>query len=124
MAREDLVGIVPVVLADHLPQLLAQAPGVLESGVAVGALHRHHHVDAVRLAVDVLVDPPQLELELLGAEGERAEHAQSPGPAHRGGDVSAVGEGEDGELDAEHLAQAVLHRHTSGVEPVPGYVLG
>ena len=68
-----------------------------------GVLRRHDDVDAVRLAVDVLVDPVELDLELLGRERERAEHAEPAGLAHRGDDVAAVAEGEDRELDPEHL---------------------
>ena len=70
---------------------------------------RHDDVDAVGLAVDVLVDPVQLDLELLGREGERAEHAEAAGLAHRGDDVAAVAEGEDRELDAELVADRCTH---------------
>ena len=67
-SREDLVDVVPVLLADHLPELRAEVLGVAaEAELAVRRLHRHDHVDAVGLAVDVLVDPLQLELELLVA---------------------------------------------------------
>ena len=45
---EDLVDVVPVLLADVLAQLGADVAGVGEAGVAVDGLHRHHHVDAVR----------------------------------------------------------------------------
>jgi len=57
--------------------------------------------------VDVLVDPLELELELVGGERQGAEHPHAAGPAHRRGHVTAVGEGEDRELDAERLAQFV-----------------
>ena len=62
----------------------------LEADVAVDRLHRHHDVDAVGPAVDVLVDPVQLELELLGRERERAEHAHAAGVGDRGDHVAAV----------------------------------
>ena len=110
---EDLVDVVPVVLADHRPQLRADVRDVVDAGVAIRRLHRHHHVDAVRLAAHVLVDPVQLELELVGREGERAEHAHAAGVGDRGDDVAAVREGEDRELDAEHLGETVLHGVTS-----------
>ena len=72
-------------------------------------LLRHREVDAVRLAVDVLVDPRELDLELVGAERERAEHAVAAGLADRGDDVAAVREGEERELDAEPVTDRGLH---------------
>ena len=94
-------------LRHHLLQLGQQRAGVLEAGTDVR--RRDHDVDAVRLAVDVLVDPLQLELELLGRERERAEHADATGVRHRGHDIAAVAEREDRELDPEPLAQFVVH---------------
>ena len=72
-------------------------------------LRRHHDVDAVRLAVDVLVDPVQLDLELLGAVGERAQHSVAARLAHGRDDVATVREGEDRELDVETLADRGPH---------------
>ena len=69
----------------------------------------HREVDAVRLAVDVLVDPGELDLELVGAERERAEHPVAAGLADRGDDVAAVREGEERELDAELVADGGAH---------------
>ena len=51
-------------IRDHRLQLLDLGPG--EGG-------RHHDVDAVWLAVHVLVDPGQLDLQLLGGECQRAQ---------------------------------------------------
>src|SRR5262249_38297502 len=101
--------VVPVLLVDHLAQRRRQALLVVEALLAVDRLHRHHDVDAVGLAAHVLVDPGELHVELLGGVGERAEHAEAAGPAHRRRDVAAMGEGEDRELDAELLAQLVAH---------------
>ena len=61
----------------------------------------HDNVDAVGLAVDVLVDPGELDLELVGGEGEGAEDAEAAGLGDGGDDVAAVGEGEDGEFDVQ-----------------------
>ena len=110
---EDLVDVVPMVLADHRAQLRADVLDFVDARIAVGGLDRHHHVDAVRLAADVFVDPLQLELELVGRERQRAEHTHTTGIRDRGHDVAAVGEGEDRELDPEHLRETVLHRVTS-----------
>ena len=48
--------------------------------VDVERLLGHHDVGAVRLAVDVLVHPRQLDLELLWAHPDRAEHAEARRP--------------------------------------------
>ena len=84
---------------------------VLGGQVRVHALVlvRDHDVDAVGQVADVLVDPVELDLELLGAEAHRAEHAEPAGLAHRDDDVTAVGEGEDRELDAELVADRGAH---------------
>ena len=68
-----------------------------------------HDVDAVGLVADVLVDPVELDLELLGREADGAEHAEAAGLADGGDDVAAVGEGEDRELDAELVAEGGVH---------------
>src|SRR6266540_1445643 len=80
-----------------------------------GVLLRHHDVDAVRLAVDVLVDPVELDLELVVRERQRAEHAETARLADGGHDVAAVAEREDRQVDAEHLARAGLHACTSAI---------
>ena len=103
---EDLVGEVPVLLRDHRLE-------VGELGFVAAALpdvgHRHDDVSAVRLAVDVLVDPGQLDVELVRRVGERAEHAEASGAAHGRDDVAAMGEREDRELDPEILRDRRLH---------------
>ena len=78
---------------------------------AFGQLHlrRHDEVDAVGLAVDVLVDPGQLDLELVGGEVQRAEHAHAAGPGDRGDDVAAVTEREDRELEAHFPGESCAH---------------
>ena len=53
-----------VLLGDHVGELIRHALGVEVAGA--GVARGHHDVDAVGLAVDMLVDPVQLDLELLG----------------------------------------------------------
>ncbi len=72
-------------------------------------LGRHHEVDTVGLAVDVLLDPLQLDLELGGTEVQRAEHTHAAGAAHRGNNVAAVAERKDRELHAEVACERRLH---------------
>ena len=106
-ALHQLVDEVPVLLVDHRADLAHELLAVLP--VHVERLLRHHHVGAVRLAVDVLVHPAELGLELLGAHAHRAEHAEPAGAAHRGGDVAAVREREDRVLDADRVTERCAH---------------
>ena len=66
-------------------------------------------VDAVGVVADVLVEPLQLDLELLGREADGAEHADAAGVGDGGHHVAAVGEGEDRELDPEAVADLGVH---------------
>ena len=104
---EDLVGELHVLLrhhvAQHLPELLRVE--LVHPLVLAG----DDDVDAVGLVADVLVDPLQLHLELLGREADGAEHAEAARLGDGGHDVAAVGEGEDRELDAELVAEGGVH---------------
>jgi len=62
------------------------------------------HVDAIGLAVGVIVDPFQLPLQRLRRMRGRAEHAEAAGAADGGHHVAAMAEGEQGKLDAQHVA--------------------
>ena len=104
---EQLLDELPMPLGDHLHDLL-------DPEVAVVFSRRHelrwdHEVNAVRLAVDVLVDPVELDLELLRAEGQGAEDAEAAGATHRGDDVAAVAEREDRELESVAIAEVGVH---------------
>ena len=72
-------------------------------------LGRHDDVDAVGLAVDMVVDPAQFLLKLVRAECDTAQHAEATGVGHRGDNVATVTEGEERELDAELVADLCLH---------------
>ena len=90
----------------------------VSSSVDMSAIHalvlvRDDDVDAVGVVADVLVDPVQLDLELLRGEADRAEHAEAAGLAHGDDDVAAVGEREDRELDAELVADGGVHACSS-----------
>ncbi len=108
MVGEDLLAEVEVLLRHHLAQRLGQ---LLRGQVGVHAFVfvRDHDVDAVGVIADVLVNPFQLDLQLLGREADRSEHAEPPGLADRYDDVAAVGEGEYRELDAEFVADRGVH---------------
>jgi hypothetical protein len=77
--------------------------------VHIYGLLRHHGIDAVGLAAHVLVDPVELNLELLRAEAHRAQHTESARFADRRHDVAAMREGEDRILDPESVTQRGSH---------------
>ena len=62
----------------------------------------------------MLVDPGQFHFELLGGEGDGAEDADAAGVGDCSHHVAAVGEGEDGELDAEAVADLSVHGWSPG----------
>ena len=90
--------------------------GGVEPGAPLhpGQLLGDEDVDAVRLPAHRLVDPAQLDVELLRAVDGGAEHAEPAAPGDGGHDVAAMAEGEDGVLDAELVADAGAHGITVG----------
>ena len=107
VALQDLRDEAAVLVGDHRLQRVLEPIAGGQVGARGGG--GHHHVHTVRTASDVLVDPATLDLELLGGEGKGAEHAHAAGAADRGHHVTAVAEGEDGELEAEGLGDAGAH---------------
>lgn len=69
----------------------------------------HEDVDAVGLALHLLVDPAQLLIELLRGVGGTPEYAETARIRHGGHDVAAVAEGEQRKVDAVLLANGSLH---------------
>ena len=70
------------------------------------------HVDAIGLAVDMVIDPFQFPFDGLGCVDGRAQHAEAAGAAHRGHHVATMAEGEQGKFDTQHLADRRFHRIT------------
>ena len=104
---EDLQGEVTVPGRHEPADLLLQLVGVhLVHPLVLG---RDDDVDAVGLLPDVLVDPRQLDLELFGVEPDGAEHPDPARVGDRCDHVSAVGEGEDREFDAELATDLGVH---------------
>src|SRR5262249_29847887 len=56
----------------------------------------------------------ELDLQLLGGETDRAQHAESAGLADGDHDIAAVGKGEDRELDAKLIANGGVHAYSWG----------
>ena len=80
--------------------------------VAIGALELEgdQRVDPVATPSDMIVDPFQLHIELVGAERRGPEHTEAAGIHHGGDDVPAVTEGDDRKFTAQHVAQLRTHR--------------
>ena len=106
VAAEDVVDELLVLGGDELADVVDRVAAVLVAGV----LGRHDEVDAVGPVADLVLDPGEVDLELLGRVGHRAEHAEPAGLRDGGDDVAAVGEGEDRELDVEQVGDGGAHR--------------
>ncbi len=105
VAGENVVDELPVRVGDEGPDVVERVAPTLVAGV----LGRHDQVDAVRPVADLRLDPGEVDLQLLGRVGDRAEHTEAAGLRHRGDHVAAVAEGEDRELDVEHFGGGGLH---------------
>jgi hypothetical protein len=105
---EDLVREHPMLLGDGREQHLLELHRIDLALPLVFA--RNDDVDAVRPIAHVLVDPVELDLELIGREADRAEDTEAPGPTNRSDDVAAVGERKNRQLDPEPLAELRMHR--------------
>jgi len=104
---EDLAGERQMLLRHKRVQRLLEHFGGQVGRVHALVLVRDHDVDAVGVVTDVLVDPVQLDLQLLRSEAHRAEHPEATCLAHGDHDVTGVGEREDRELDVELVADGV-----------------
>jgi hypothetical protein len=77
-------------------------------------------VDTVDMIADMLVDPVQLLLQLLGAESHSSQYADTTRLANCHHHITAVGEGENRGLDAQLFAEFSLHAVTPVVVvPLP-----
>jgi hypothetical protein len=73
-------------------------------------LRGHDDVEPVRLAIDVRVHPHERLLQLLdGRVPYGPEHTQASGAAEGRGHLGRRREADDGELDAEQVADAGSH---------------
>jgi len=105
---EDLLSEIQMLLRHHLAQRLGQFFG-RQMRVHALVLVRDHDVHAVRVVADVVIDPLELDLQLLGREADSPQHAETTGLAHRDDDIAAVREREDRELDAEFVTDGSVH---------------
>jgi hypothetical protein len=109
VAAQDVVDELPGLGRDELDDVVERVAAARVAGVAGG----DDEVDAVGPVADLVLDPAQVDLELLGRVGDGAEHAQPTGLRHRGDDVAAVGEGEDRQVDGEQVGDGGAHQGSS-----------
>ena len=88
---------------------LAHGIGVEPALLGAGVLGREEEVDAVAAAVGLLLDPREVDLELVGGVGHGTQDPEPTGPGDRGHHVTAVAEGQDRELHPEHVGDLGLH---------------
>ena len=65
---------------------------------------RHQHVNAVRLAADMLIDPFQFLLHRFGRVRGRPEHAETACAADGSNNVAAMAEGKQRKFNPQHVA--------------------
>src|SRR5436309_15202614 len=99
MLRQQVDDELPMTLRD----LLCALRNVQIAGD--GLLLRHDEVDAIRLAVDMVVDPAKLLLQALRREAASAEHAEAARPADRRDHIPAMAKGEEGKFRASQAAK-------------------
>ena len=88
---------------------------VVRAGVLAYHVLGNQQVDTERLSVDTLVDPVQLDSQLLRIQADRAEDAESPSIRHLGDDIPAMRKGEKGKLDSEFSAEPRAHHFLTPV---------
>ena len=75
---------------------------------------RYQQVDAIGVAIDVVVEPAQLDIEGFRGVAGATEHTESAGVAHGGDHVATMAECEQRELDVEHGTDFVVHGRVPG----------
>ena len=70
----------------------------------------YEEVDAVWLSVGFGFDPRKVDVELLGAVCDGAEHTAPTGVGHCGDDVAAVAKGKDRQIDSNQVRGSRVHR--------------
>ncbi len=69
-------------------------------------IFRDQHVEPIGFAIDVLVDPIELDLDARGGVAGGAQHAEPAGAAHCRDYIAAMAEGEQRKFNAESCAQS------------------
>ena len=93
----DVLGEGVVLFGDFREQLVEGGRG--------GDRRGEHEVHAEGLAINPLSDPLDVRGDVVRRVHRLAEDREAPGVDDRDGHVLAVGEGNDGEFDSQHLAE-------------------
>jgi hypothetical protein len=101
--REHVVDELPVPFRDGLGDLFDQHVRIEDARAFERG--RHDHVHPIGCAVDLLIDPRQFPLQLVGREPQGAQHAEPAGLADLGHHRRMHAEREDRVVDAEPLGQ-------------------
>ena len=109
VALEDVVDVGLVLGGDQVANL-ADVEAAL---VGTGVLRRHDQIDTEGAVTDLVLDPLEIDLELLWRMGNCAEHTETTRFGDGGNDVAAVSEREDRNVDPEHVGHRGLHEITS-----------
>jgi hypothetical protein len=69
--------------------------------LVAGVLRRDDEIHAIGPVPDLLLDPTEINLQLLRGVGHCTKDSQPSGLGNRGDNVTAVGKGKDRELDVK-----------------------
>ena len=89
---------------------LAELAAIETALVGARELLRDQQVDPERLSLHLLLDPAEVDVELLGGVRDGTEDAAPACVGHRRDDVAAVAEAEDGDVDADQVSGRCAHR--------------
>src|SRR5207248_1532539 len=94
------------VLLGHETTQLARVQTPL---VGARELLRNEQIHTVRLALHFLLDPREVDVELLGTVRDGAEHAAPAGVRDGRNDIAAVAEAEERKVDADQVSRSRAH---------------
>ncbi len=95
----------PVPVGDHCRDVRGLQPTLTIAGVLGG----HDEVHSIGVIADLFFDPGQVDFQLVVAEGHCTENTHATGLRHGHHHVPAVAEGQNRELDTEHLGYWRTH---------------
>lgn len=70
---------------------------------------RHHRIHPIRHTPHMLINPRQLDLQLLRRKTHRPQHTQTPRPRHRNRHITTMSKRKNRVLDTEHVTKRCVH---------------
>src|ERR1022692_1058597 len=116
IAAEDVVDEGLELSGNEASDVVDAVAALLVPGVPGG----DDEIDSVVSVADLVLDPVEVDLQLLWAVGHRSEHSEPSGLRDSCDHVAAVGEREDRELDVEQFGDGRVHGPTLRVQAAPG----